>query len=166
GKGEGWDGGGGGGGEDGGERGKGRIVEGRSGGDAEQQPDREVSGGMIGVDDQGETERGKQRADRHDTMSAVPVDQRSDARRNQPRREQGERKAAHGKGHRPAAFVSDQRHGQDRRIKDRAPGQNLGAAEHQDGAPRAGDDMGQRGHGGSTASERGSSLTRPAPASI
>src|SRR5262249_58589647 len=30
------------------ERGKGRIVKGRSGGDAEQQPDREISGGMIG----------------------------------------------------------------------------------------------------------------------
>src|SRR6516225_6419705 len=34
--------------EDATERGKGRIVKGRSGGDAEQQPDREISGGMIG----------------------------------------------------------------------------------------------------------------------
>src|SRR5262249_59386837 len=30
------------------ERGKGRIVKGRSGGDAEQQPDREISGGRVG----------------------------------------------------------------------------------------------------------------------
>ena len=64
----------GGGAEDATERGKGRIVEGRSDGDAEQQPDCEVSDGIIGVDDQGETERGKQRADRHDTMPAVAVD--------------------------------------------------------------------------------------------
>src|SRR5262249_60072894 len=49
--------------EDATERGKGWIVEGRSGGDAEQQPDREVSGGMIGVDEQGQAERGNERAD-------------------------------------------------------------------------------------------------------
>src|SRR5262245_59999143 len=151
--------------EDATERGKGWIVEGRSGGDAEQQPDREVSGGMIGVDEQGEAERGNERADRHDAMSAMPVDQRSDARRNYPRREQRERKATHGKGHRPAAFVSDQRHSQDRWIENRAPSQNLGDAEHEDGAPRAGDDIGQRRHGGSTRGN-GGSLARLAPASI
>src|SRR5262245_166014 len=61
--------------EDATERGEGWIVEGRSGGDADEQPDREVSGGMIDVDDQGETERGNERADRHDAMSAMPVDQ-------------------------------------------------------------------------------------------
>src|SRR5262249_56523922 len=86
--------------------------------------------------------------------------------RAQPRREQRERKAAHGKGHRPAAFVRNQRHGQDRRIEDRAPSQNLGDAEHKDGAPRAGDGIGQRRHGGSTAGERRSTPARPPPAAI
>src|SRR5262249_56696216 len=72
--------------EDAAEGGKGRIVEGGGGGDAEQRPDREIGGGMSGIDEQGEAERGKERPDGHDPMSAVPVDQPTDAGRDEPRR--------------------------------------------------------------------------------
>jgi len=78
----------------------------------------------------------------------MAVNQAADARRHQTCGEQRERKAAHGKAHRPAALVRDQRHGQDRRIEERAPGQNLGDAEHEHGAPGAGDHIAQSGHGG------------------
>src|SRR5690242_9777252 len=88
--------------EDAAERGKGRVVEGGGSGNAEQRPDREISGGMRGIDEERETERGKERADGHDPMPAVPVDQPTDAGRHETRREQRERKPAHGKAHRPA----------------------------------------------------------------
>ena len=50
-------------------------------------------------------------------------------------------KAAHGKGDRPAAFGGDQRQDQHRGVEDRAPGQNLGDAEHRHGAPRPDDEV-------------------------
>ncbi len=148
------------------ERSKGRIVQGCSGRDAEQHPDREISGGMGGIDDQGETKRGEERADGHDPMSTVAVDQQAHAWRHEAGREQREREAAHGKAHRPAALVRDQRHGQDRRIEDCAPGQNLGDAEHEHGAPGAGDHIAQSGHDRSTVGEIDSTLSRPVPWSI
>jgi hypothetical protein len=106
---------------------------------------------MVGINDQGETQRAEDRANRHDPMSAVAVDQATDARRNETRCKQRQRKAAHGKAHRPAALTSNQWHGQNRRIEDRTPGQNLGNAEHEDGAPGAGDHVTHdrhEGHGG------------------
>jgi hypothetical protein len=103
---------------------------------------------MSGIDEQSETQRSKERTDGHDPVSAVPVDQPTDAGRHETRREQREREPAHGKAHRPAARIGDQRHGQDRRIKDRAPGKNLGDAEHENGAPGAGDQIAQGGHDG------------------
>ena len=62
---------------------------------------------MIGIDDQDETERCQKRSDRHDPMSAVAVNQAADARRHQTCGEQRDRKAAHGKAHRPATLVRD-----------------------------------------------------------
>ena len=135
--------------EDAAERGEGGIIERRGDGDAEQHPDREIGDGMIGMDEQDADPSARQeRADRHDPMSAVAVDQQPDPRRREPGGEQRERKAAHGEGHRPAALGRDQRHGQDRRIEDRAPGKDLRDAEHQDGAPGTGDDFTKRGHDG------------------
>ena len=132
--------------EDAAERGKGGIVEARRDGHAQQHPDRKVGDRMRGIDEQGQAEGAEQRADRHDAMSTEAVDQEPDARRSEPRREQRERKAAHREGHRPAALGCDQRHRQDRRIEDRTPGEDLRDAEHQDGAPGAGNDIAKVGH--------------------
>ena len=85
--------------EDAAERGKGRIVEGRGRCNPEQHPDGEISSGMLDIDEQGKTERAEERSDRHDPMSAVAVDQATDTRRDETRREQRQRKAAHGKAH-------------------------------------------------------------------
>ena len=87
---------------------------------------------MIGIHDQEQTQRAQKRADRHHPVSTVPIDQEPHLRRSEPGGEQRERKAAHGEGHRPAALGCDQRHGQHRRIENRAPGKDLGDPEHQE----------------------------------
>ena len=124
------------------ERGESRIVERGRDRDAEQHPDRQIGDGMLGMDEAEQAERAEERADRHHPMAAVAIDQ--PARRageTSPAVSSAEREAAHGEGHRPAALGRDQRHGQHRRIEDRAPGEDLGDAEHQDGAPGAGEDI-------------------------
>ena len=70
-------------------------------------------------------------------MAAVAVDRAADERRDQARDQQAEREAAHGEGQRPAGLGRDQRHGQHRRIEDRAPGDDLRDAQHR--TPRATD---------------------------
>jgi hypothetical protein len=68
------------------------------------------------------------------------------ARRGEPGDQQAERKTAHGQGRRPAAVGRDQRNGEDRRIVDRTPGENLRELEHQDGAPGTGHKILESGH--------------------
>ena len=128
------------------ERREGRIVERGRDRDAEQHPDREIGRGMLGIDERDKSERAEERAERHDAMAAVAVDQAPDPRRDQSRGQQRQRKSAHREGERQAALGRDQRHRQHRRIEDRAPGQDLRDAEHQDGAPGPGDDSAKRGH--------------------
>ena len=82
-----------------------------------------------------QSERAEQCAGGHDHMAAMAVDQSADRRRAEPGDQQGERETAHRKKQRPAALGRDQRHHQDRRIKQRAPGENLRHAENGDGAP-------------------------------
>jgi hypothetical protein len=80
-------------------------------------------------------------------MTAMTVDQATDQWRHETRHEQREREAAHHEGYRPAAVRSDQRQGQDRRIEDRAPGQDLRDAEHRHGTPGAEDEVADGRHG-------------------
>ena len=100
------------------------------------------------MDQQKQPEPGEQRADRHHAMPAMAVDQQADARGDEPGSEQREREPSHGKCHRPAVLGRDQRHGQHGWIEDRAPGDDLGYSEHQNGAPGAGNDIAEGGHDG------------------
>jgi hypothetical protein len=120
---------------------------------------------VIDINDENETERGEQCADRHDAMATVAIDQQANPRRDHPGGEQGEREAAHGKCHGPAALGRNERDCQHRWIEDRAPGENLRDAEHQDGAPGTGDDIAKRGHD-ERRREWDWSLARLTPASI
>ena len=130
------------------ERREGGIIEGARDRHAEQHPDREIGNRMRGIDERDQAERAQQGTNRHHTVATVSVDQPSGARRNEPRREQREREAAHRKGDRKVAVGRDQRHRQHRRIEDRAPGENLSDAENQHGASGAEEDIAQIGHDG------------------
>src|SRR5262249_54189012 len=74
-------------------------------------------------------------------MAAMAVNGAADERRHETAEEQAEREAAHGERDRPAAIGGDQRHGQHRRIEDRAPGEDLRDAEHRHRAPRADEEV-------------------------
>ena len=86
-------------------------------------------------------------------MPAEAIDRAPDVRRDQAGDQQPDREAAHGEGDRPAALGRDQRHDQHRRVEDRAPGQNLGDAEHRHGAPGAVDEVAASGHGAAGAND-------------
>ena len=117
------------------ERGEGGIVKRRGDRGAEQYPDPKIGSGMAGSRQQDQTKGSQQGADRHDPVPAMPIDQASDRRRNQPGDQQSQRKPSHGEARRPAVIRRDQRHGQHSRIEQRAPGQNLSDSEHQNGTP-------------------------------
>jgi hypothetical protein len=51
---------------------------------------------MIGMNQADQAERSEQRADRHDAMPAVTIDEQPYSGRNQPGREQCQRQARHG----------------------------------------------------------------------
>ena len=89
------------------------------------------------MDQAEQAERADQRAAGHHDVAAVAVDRAADERRDQAGDQQAEREAAHGERQRPAALGRDQRHGQHRRIEDRAPGDDLRDAEHRHRAPGA-----------------------------
>src|SRR6266700_1978133 len=90
---------------------------------------------MARVDKPHKSERTGERTERHDTVTAIAIDQAADGGRDEARGEQPGGKAAHRKGKREAPFRHDQRHHHDRRIEDGAPRQDLRDPEHADGAP-------------------------------
>src|SRR5262249_31008837 len=69
------------------------------------------------------------------------------------------RKSAHGERDGPSAIGCDQRNDQDRRVEDRAPGQNLRDAEHRHSAPRAVDKVTRRNHGAAVAHDVADTLS-------
>ena len=86
-------------------------------------------------------------------MTAEAIDQMPDVRRDEPGDQKPHRKSAHGEGDGPSAIGGDQRNDQDRRVEDRAPGQDLRDAEHRHPAPRAVDKVTRRNHGAAVADD-------------
>ena len=153
--------------EDTAERGEGRIVERRRDGGAEQHPDAEIGDGMFGIHQADQTERGQQRADRHHPMAAIAIDHAADGGRDDAADQQRQRDAGHGERQRPAALRCDQRDREHRRIEQRPPGDDLGHAEHEDGAPGTRDDGVKARHAGTVArKERNPSTARCAQRAV
>ena len=92
---------------------------------------------LIARCERGKPERTAKRAERHDPMAAMAIDQSSDGWRHEPCGEETDRKSGHRKGEGKSAFRCDQRQHQHRRIEDRAPRQDLRDAEHRNRAPGA-----------------------------
>src|SRR5262249_32002399 len=90
-------------------------------------------------------------ADGHDNMTPEAIDRMTDVRRHESGHQKPYRKSAHGERDGPSAIGCDQRNDQDRRVEDRAPGQNLRDAEHRHSAPRAVDKGTRRNHGAAVA---------------
>jgi hypothetical protein len=97
---------------------------------------------MVRVHEQDKTERTGERAAGHDAMTAIAVDQPPDLRRDESAREKPDGETAHGKGEREAAFGREQRQRQDRRIIERAPGDDLRESEDRHGAPASRQNLG------------------------
>ncbi len=123
------------------ERGEGGIVEVCRHRNAEHHPHANISGRACRMHDEEEAERADQRACGHGDVAAEAVDRAADVRRDEAGDQEPRREAAHGKGERPAALLGDQRQDQNRRVEDRAPGDDLRDAEHRHGAPRPGDEV-------------------------
>ena len=121
--------------EDPAERRKSGIVERCCHGNADRGP-----GGKVARDTRRPNKRNKpcgadQRADRHDHMATEAINRAAHIAGAQAADEQSDGKSGHGEGRRPAVIGGDQRYRQHRWIKQGAPGQNLGNAEHAHGAP-------------------------------
>src|ERR1700730_7330097 len=132
--------------EDSPQRGERGIVERRGDRGPKEHPCPDIGRWVLRMDERDKPERCEKRAERHHAMTAVPINEKPDARRYESRCEQREREPTHGKGRRPSALGRDQRDSEHRRIEDRSPGEDLRCAEHEHGAPGPGDYIVKREH--------------------
>jgi hypothetical protein len=86
-------------------------------------------------------------------MTAEAIDRMTDVRRDEPGDQKPHGKSAHGERDGPSAIGRNQRNDQNRRVEDRAPGQNLRDAEHRHSAPRTVDKVTRRNHGTAVADD-------------